>query len=248
VSANPSRNSKSAYADDLSIHDDPKGMPLGMGDLPEDHSLDPLAGAGSRKKFNGGSIVLIAVIVMALAGLWFMRALSKVSATTGGSTGIEKTIQDFLKGYKPELANGGTTGTIAATDPTVLSLLGTNFTEQQVPLTDVQRNPFILPGEGEVLDIAPDDPNKALTKKMLEQKNLINKAAARLELKSVIMSAEPLAIVSGKIVRRGDEMVVDPENVAFRVTEITADSVTMVAEDAALDLVVPVKLVLDRDR
>jgi hypothetical protein len=83
---------------------------------------------------------------------------------------------------------------------------------------------------------------------MLEQKNLINKAAARLELKSVIMSAEPLAIVSGKIVRRGDEMVVDPENVAFRVTEITADSVTMVAEDAALDLVVPVKLVLDRDR
>ena len=62
------------------------------------------------------------------------------------------------------------------------------------------------------------------------------------------MSSQPLANISGKIVRKGDEYVAQPDNIVFRVDDISKDSVTLVGEDAALNIRVPVTLLLRRDR
>jgi hypothetical protein len=74
------------------------------------------------------------------------------------------------------------------------------------------------------------------------------KASDRLELKSVIMGSQPLANISGKIVRRGDEIVTQPDNITFRVSEIGKESVMVIAEDVELGLSVPVTIVLKRDK
>jgi len=49
-------------------------------------------------------------------------------------------------------------------------------------------------------------------------------------------------------VRMGDHIVSDADNVSFRVAEITPDAITVVAEDEALDVTVPITLTLKRDR
>jgi hypothetical protein len=232
-----SSNQTKSYSDDLSMTGD-KSTPLGVGDLGDDlTSLDPLAGAGQRRKFNGGSLVLVGVIVMAFGGLVFMRSLSKVNASDGKNS-MEDKVKKFLDGrVKP--APGG--------DQSIVFEIGGSYTERQVPLEGVQRNPFIIPGEDVVLkpDSGPIDRNSA--KRLADRKMQFQKAYDKLALKSIIMSANPMASVSNKIVRRGDEITMDPENVTFRITQITADSVSVAAEDAEFGLNENYTLVLKRD-
>lgn len=245
---NQGKGSKSSFNDDLSIHDGEGGTSLG-GELGGE-ALDPLANAGARRRFNGGSIVLVGVIALALVGLWFMRALSRVNAGTGGHSDLEATIEKFLKTYKGSESGDGSPSILIQQDPGTLAVLNESYTQRQVPLSDVARNPFIIwndvipPVTGEDGDAKRQ---RELTKKQGEKKSIIDRAAGTLVLKSVIMGSEPIASVSGKIVRRGDELLVNPENITFRVTEIKADSMTVVAEDEELDLVVSVEVVLKRD-
>jgi hypothetical protein len=226
---------------DLAMNEGGNGEPLGVSDLGEDAGLDPLANAGARKRFNGGSLILIGVIVLALGGLWAMRSLSRVSAGSSANRDIEATIDKFLKNYKPEEPKTG-----VSPDAGALAVLSDSYVDRQVPLNDVQRNPFFLPSDFK-LDPVIIDKGLPIERQREEKTKLIEKAAARLELKSVIMSDDPIASISGKIVHKGAELVVDPEKVVFRVTEITADSVTVVAEDEALELVVPITIAIKRD-
>lgn len=247
MSANQTRNSTQAYAGDSPITDDEQTMPIGMGDLNEDPGLDPLANAGERKKFNTGSLVLVGVVVIALGGMWLMRALSQVSGMTTGNSDIELTIEKFLKGLKSShpASDSQHAPLLASTDASVLAVLSESYTERQVPLDNVQRDPFIIFDDRPVIS---GDTVNVLSRIQAEKRGMIVRAAGQLQLKSVIMSATPLANVSGKIVRKGDEIVAEPEDIVFRVAGITSDSVMIVAEDASLDLTVPITLTLSRDR
>jgi hypothetical protein len=243
VSVNSSKSSKQGYGDDLSIHDG--GQPLGVGELGDEQVLDPLANVRERSKFNGGSIVLIAVIVLALAGLWFMRAISHVSASSGSNNEVEVMIEKFFQRQKTQTQTP-TDPTIGNTDPTVLTLLSSTYTERQVPLDQVQRNPFILPGEDAIKDPNTGAVDKDYEKRLTARKGDMVKAQAKLQLKSVMMGSEPLASVSGKIVRKGDEITVDTENVTFRVTNIAPDTVELVAEDVEFDITHTITLTIER--
>ena len=209
-----SANQSKGYSDDQST-------PLGVGELGDDVTLDPLAGTSQRKKFNGGSLVLIGVIAMAFAGLFFMRTLSKVSASDGGRNSMEDKVKKFLE------TRGKTT---TSGDQSIVVEIGGAYTERQVPLDAVARNPFIIPGEDVTLpETGGFDKNQV--KRLADRKTQFQRAYEKLALKSIIMSSNPMASVSNKIVRRGDEMTIDPENVTFRVTEITANTVSLAAED-----------------
>ena len=234
--------SKSNYSDDLSIHEG--NQPLGVGELAEEQGLDPLANVRERSRFNGGSIVLVAVIVLALAGLWFMRAISKVSASTGKNSDVEVMIEKFFQRQKAQSPTDG--ATIGNTDPNVVTLLSSTYTERQVPLDQVQRNPFILPGEGVKVDTETGKVDKDHEKRLQTRKAELVRAQGKLQLKTVMMGSSPMASVSGKIVRKGDEITVDPENVTFRVTNIAADTVELLAEDVEFDITHTVTLTIER--
>jgi hypothetical protein len=243
VNAHSSKSSKPGFSDDLSIHDGDKSMP--MGELGDEQILDPLANVRERSKFNGGSIVLIAVIVLALAGLWFMRAISRVSASTGGNNEVEVMIEKFFQRQKAA-APKGDGATIGSTDPNVITLLSSTYTERQVPLDQVKSNPFILPGEGVIKDPTTGNVDKDFEKRLQTRKSELVRAQAKLELKTVMLGSEPLASISGKIVRKGDEITIDPENVTFRVTGIGQDSVDLLAEDAEFEITHAITLTIKR--
>lgn len=226
-------------------------IPLGVGDLIDETALDPLANITERKKFNAGSLVLVLVVTVACGGLWFMRSLSKVGAATQAPTDIEASIEQFINKLKGNetLAPDKPASALVQADAGVLAVLSGSYTERQVPLENVQRNPFIIYGESPVALTSMDDGGDTdVTRRRAQRQEQYEKAVSRLELKSVLMSSQPLANISGKIVRKGDEYVAQPDNIVFRVDDISKDSVTLVGEDAALNIRVPVTLLLRRDR
>ena len=123
-------------------------MPLGTGEGPEEGAaLDPLAGAGTRRKISGGSVLIAAVVIIATGGLFAMRWLSEATAARDADREIESTIESFLKSFTGlSDDNPEETETPTGDNPSdrVLAVLTTEYSERQVPLRDVQRNPFIL--------------------------------------------------------------------------------------------------------
>ena len=245
MSSNANHGSSESFSSDLQ---DEKSMPLGVGEFAGENGLDPLANAGEKKKLNTGYLAIVAVVIIAGAGLWFMRAMSQVSASSSGGD-AELTISKFLQSLQGGSTSKQPSDNIVRTDANVVSVLSETYTNKQVPLSDVQRNPFILDGEGDDVVIPETTPGEDPKPKALAvMKAKFEKAAAGFELKSVIMSSSPLANVSGKIVRVGDELVAGDDELPFRVSEITADSITLVGEEPVLNLTVPVTIKLKRDR
>ncbi len=226
---------------------DDKSMPLGVGDMSaEDQVLDPLAGTGESRRFNAGSIIIVVVVAIACGGLWFMRSLSHVSTASAAKTDAEQDIEDFL-GQRDSKGNPkGGDGKAG-----VLQVLSSSYTGLQVPLESVKSNPFILPGEDGTKSTGPvftgDSPEQAMARAREQRQKDFATAFERLTLKSIIMSSQPLANISGMIVRQGD--VLSPENsdVTFRVERISNDSVMLIASDIALGMNVEMSLSMRRD-
>lgn len=244
----PSNSTKPTFTHEMS--DEDKTMPLGVGDAaPEDQGLDPLAGAGEARRLRSGSLLLVVVVVIACAGLWFMRSLSHVSAAGSGKNEIEKSIEDFLGAReKKQGKDSGKNGT----DPGVLAVLSASYKDRQVPLDSVKQNPFILPGEGDtpavVTTVKTPNSDAAMAQARAARQKDIDAAAGRLTIKSIMFGSQPLANISGTIVRIGDEVTGENSDVTFRVTTITSDTVTLVAEDLALGMHVEVPLSMHHDK
>jgi hypothetical protein len=229
--------------------DEEKSMPLGVGEpAADDAVLDPLAGATESRKFRSSSLIVVVVVVIACGGLWFMRSLSHVAGATGVKSDVEQTIEKFL-GTRDTKGNAKSPN---GTDPNVLAVLSESFTKDQVPLENVQRDPFVLPGEGDMLPTTPvitgDSPERVLARARQTRQREIDETASRLSLKSIIMGHNPLANISGTIVRLGDEIAPEGSEVTFKVSAITSDSVLLVSEDLALGMHVEVPLSMKRDQ
>ncbi len=207
-----------------------------LGDL-GDTALDPLANAGERQKFGSGSLIIVVVVVLGLGGLWLMRNVSNVSGMSGGNSEIDKAIQNFVKGLRGKSGDPGALGS----DAGALAVLSESYTKRQVPLDSVARDPFKMHGDLKWLP-----PTTGGSSKAGDQKAEFEAAAAKFELKSVIMSADPLANLSGKIVRKGSEVLSPEDGIPFKITDITATSVTVVAEDTVTGVTVTAVVTLKR--
>jgi hypothetical protein len=214
---------------------------------PSDGTFEATSGGRTGLKINSGALVLGLVIVVAVIGLYSMRTLTRATAATGSRSDLEQSIETFLN-----TISGGRVGVAAGTtnqgaaDETVLDVLSESYIERQVSLENVQRNPFIIfeekPAEQPAKKPAVD-PRIQLRRLRQEA---FEQASGRLRLRSVLMGREPLATIDQRVVRIGDTVTAMPENVEFRVTAIAPDTVTLVAEDAELDLTVELSLHLRR--
>jgi hypothetical protein len=226
-------------------------MPLGTGEFADDTALDPLAGAQTRRKIGGGGLLIFAVVLIALAGLFSMRKLTQVTAASPIDRDIEKTIEEFISSVggadgEPEKLEGFAS---FLDDARVLNILSVSYTERQVALQDVQKNPFIidqLTPQPERLDpgpVGPDDGDRL--RRMRDRQVQIEQAGRSLHLKSVVDGAVPLAIIEGQIVRVGDLVTAGPSAIAFRVDAISTSAVRLVAEAPEFNLAVTVTLTLE---
>ncbi|HRP62089.1 MAG TPA: hypothetical protein PK400_02215 [Phycisphaerales bacterium] len=236
-------------------------MPLGMGDFNnadeagaggEVHELAGSFGGESKRRLNGGGLVLVAVVLTAIGGLYSMRTLTKASAASDQTSAVEKSINEFIDGLMGTAdTKGAAKASKGRSTEAVLDVLTETYTKRQVPLSDVQRNPFVIFDDVPVAPVAPVvnpvefDPKVQLRK---DRAALFEQAGARVRVRTIMMGSSPLANIDNKIVRMGDSITVEPENVEFVVVAIAPDFVELKAEDKALEVVVRVTVNLRRDR
>ncbi len=228
-------------------------VPLGTGAFEaEDGDLYLLDGSG--KKRRTGPLVLIAVVVLAVAGLFCMHTLAKITAAARGDTAIEKTIDLFLSSVSRSQAGSSSqsAGELVRSHRAVVDVLSDDYTALQIPLADVQFNPFVIQRDAQLVHQAVSDPgddeSRRLERSRAKRREEIESACHSLRLKSVIMGSVPLANLSGLIVRLGEVVPIETEGIEFRVTSITHDSITLTANEPSLKLKVDVVLELDRGR
>jgi len=233
----------------------------------EDHSLstftddfegghDPLAGAMSGRKSHTGSIIVVAVILVAIAGVFSMRKLAEVTAAAGFDREIEATIEQFLGSIAPngQPKDPETNEPIDAAREEILAVLGTAYTEIQVPLRDVQRDPFIISDlespQVNTTDVNPEDFNAQQERRWLELQDArraeLRKSANGFTLKAIMGGTTPLAIIDGQTVTRGATITSPANGEEFEVIEITRSSVTLLGRATELDVEVKIELMLQR--
>ncbi|MHC4990414.1 MAG: hypothetical protein ACYTGC_05480 [Planctomycetota bacterium] len=230
---------------------EPQGsFPLGVGNFEDQVAHDPLAGdGGSRKRLDNSTLLIVVVILVAAGGLFAMRTLARITIPTASAGELEQTIESFLKMLSIEDPADGSE--VDLTKDPVLDVIAEDYTDRQVPLADVQRNPFIIwaplaapqQGDGET----NSGVDRLWKEKRAEREREIRAAGERFQLKSVLMGSTPLANLNDKIVRQGESVLVEPEIVEFQVTSISPDLVTLVAVDARFDLIVEIQIELQRD-
>ncbi|MBT8484284.1 MAG: hypothetical protein HKO59_14620 [Phycisphaerales bacterium] len=231
----------------------PKTQGEDPGDFGTVPGLGPVTGHVASRRVGGGTIIIVAVVLTAIAGLFSMRKLADVTAAAGIDAEIEATIEKFLD----SLADVGpvpAAGSEGVNDEVVIALLRESYSERQVPLRDVARNPFVIDQIDTTVVPPPIDQTAISTR---EQERLWNQQrenrqriwstdAGSLRLKAVMGGSNPLAIIDGETVRVGETILGKTNQTTFRVSEISKGSVELLAEAPELDMTETYTLQLER--
>ncbi len=226
--------------------------PLGTGSF----AIDPAMGGESAKgsiKLRSSSIVLGVVVVLAVAGLFSMRTLAKVTAVVSGNQEMEQVIEEFLNSSagRSVLLLSAPSGDAVAKSNQVLEVLNETYTERQVPLSDVQKDPFLLFDSKPVVEDTSGKNNNGpsqIEQQRSQRRDQLAAIASRLSLKSVLMGDVPLANINGQIVRPGEIITVMPERQEFEVLSITSESVKLAASDLTLGVRIEVEVTINREQ
>ncbi len=207
-----------------------------VGQFGGDGGIDAYASDAPKIKF--GSLLIVIVVLVAAGAVFGMRTLTKITAAAGGTSDVERTVEHFLNGAAkgPQSDNP-----LGLGDNTILCVLDGDYAERQIPIQDVQKNPFApdgaLPGGHVVVDPGAGSGSWS---------RIVQSAAAQLQLKSVMRGTSPLANINGRIVSLRGSITVG--GVTFKVIKITSSSVKLVAKDPKSDAEVETTVMLDRDR
>jgi hypothetical protein len=215
-------------------------MPLGTGGFADAAAPDPLAGAGASRKLNSSALLIVLILAVAGVGLFSMRTLTRMTQGAEADIQVEKKVNEFLNG------KADVDGLISIEKNDLLKALRQDRTEQQVRLEDVQKDPFDLVADSAMPSDIPADADPAVARREARRAE-IQKVAARLKLKSVIMGRDPLANIEGRIVRQQEVISIEPEMLNFHVARITPESVTLRVEDPELGLNEEIELTLKQD-
>ncbi len=227
---------------------EPQQMPLGVGDdLGSDNGLDPLAGAETKSTINTGAVLIALVIAIASGGLFVMRTLAKMTNVASADTTTEEKINAFLDVITGNAPGEQGSSTSSAGDESALHVLRETYTDRQVPLDNVQRNPFVLDGSRS-LAATPDNPRPTgRTPEQITQamRKRFEQAGARLSVDSTLLGSTPLANINGDIYRVGDVLYDEKEDVSLKIVKIESKVVHLLGVDNTLGLEVPVVLNID---
>jgi len=184
-----------------------------------------LTGAtGAGRTINTTAVVLGIIVAAAAVGILSMRWVGSVSAKPLLAGGTPVLADDL-----PEIIAGMESG---AVNP--LTVMRDDPKERQVPFDDVQKNPFLIP---DVDDVTTENPTTVTERVDPEQirkdrRMMIEQAASRVVVTSLLTGGSPMAIVDDRALRVGDEVWVEDWN--FVIESISAGGATLVYEDPLL--------------
>lgn len=212
-------------------------FPIGAGGFDNVDDLQGLTDEPTGSKLNSSVVVLGIVVICGGAVLFWMKQMSAANTSAfAANNEIDTQIENFLDTMIVTDENG-------TEESNVLNRLTHNYTERQVKIDEVQKNPFIL--DTDKVDQAV--PIQALTdpadyeirqweKRREEAKAQMESASKQIVINSIMSGSNPLASLNGKIVRIGDKFTAGAESIPFVVESIDTNTVSLVAESEEFDL------------
>ncbi|MEM6393472.1 MAG: hypothetical protein AAF797_11915 [Planctomycetota bacterium] len=234
-----------ALTDEGTPDDDPQSMPLmtGIGAMGGDgESADPLNldAAPKPKKLSPTAIALVVVLGISAAALFAMKMTSgpqSVDASTADAIAqIDSALQRFTNPDKVDANDPLHPDNLEAIYNTsdLIEQFDLDRTEKNVPVEEVQKNPFRLEAQKAADPVDPDAALKAEQARLMEEQ--AKKLAAlrsefqTLTLQSVMNGPNPIAVINGDFLRVGATVG------SFTITRIDRLTVTLEADDVSYDL------------
>ena len=218
-------------------------QPLGSGNfLNVDDDL-PLVEEESSSKINSSAVIITMFILVSVGAVFAMRTISKSNNTAFASNlEVENQIEIFLDSMASQNLSDGSGMNSSSSETTVLKVLSTTYSDRQVKLEDVKKNPFITVADAsnQAQTQANPNPDGISLKKWNIQRELLREqfiaASQKITVNSLMSGFSPLASLNGKIVREGETITVGSDEVQFTVETILLNTVILVAESAEYDL------------
>jgi len=205
------------------------------GSFPDDgNQINLFGSSGSRKRVRDGSILILAVLIVATGILGGMRWFSHQNSGTVRDIKLETKVEAFLTVYGESLLTGNENqGTPQA--ETMVNSLTNDRTTAQVPLSQVKKNPFLMPwSKREPKPVAPDKEDEAARAERerrearMRLKDELDRIIDDLTLRSIMgRPGSYIAQLNNDIVKVGDTVA----HGRFNVKAIDAKSVTLTVDE-----------------
>jgi hypothetical protein len=182
--------------------------------------------AENKRPISKSTLVMIVIILCAKAGMYFMYKRSSPSAAEAGDAKATQVIKQFMseKEKNFSLMQKMLTETKSVVDQFM------NYPNlKQIPLSDLQANPFAVPkpkDDGELSPAAREKKEREERERLEAEKSAVAKAANDLRLMSVVTSGVRKACMinnamytQGQIVQSGD--------LSFMIEEIAPNRVVV---------------------
>ncbi len=191
-----------------------------------DVAIDAASGPMTRKHRVNESILLIGgVVVLAVVALFVMRKTGAVNvdSTLGAvELKIEQALAQIGKASHIE-TDSDLAVDLRDTDK-VVAFFAYDPAEKQVNLDNVQKNPFVLHGlPGGAQQETQPAISREEQQRQLEMQRLRDELS-RFQLQTIVEGRTPMAVISGNVVKRGDELG------SFKVVAIEAERVVVTVD------------------
>ena len=225
-------NPSSDHQHGLPGDDEPRTMPLSFEDGKE--SITVAAGA-SRRRFGFGAVLFTGVAAIAVVSLFSMRAIGRAGAANVVESEAASLVDSFLKEREGK-SDAGLKADLLDAD---------GYMKLQIARDDLQKNPFIIPGEdalivrpagpgpqkiesaGAPAPVASEDPRPA---RGLGWDSMCAAAASAVHVQSAMVSSNPsnsMAHVNGQVLRVGETLAINGSSVVFTIKEVTKDGIVL---------------------
>jgi hypothetical protein len=175
----------------------------------------------TKKPVNRTSLVLFAIIALGGGGLWLMHARTgPQTASAGTADTANKTINQFLSGGPANVKMMEMS--LRDTEKLVQQFNHPNV--KQVPLTELQTNPFRVSSPGN----QDDDP--IAKRKLAEKRETVLKSYQTLQLQSIMFGTKSSCLINNTLYREGQ--IVN----GFTIDKISSDTVTVKQDAWRFDL------------
>ena len=216
-------------------------QPIGVGNILNDDDDLPLVDEESSSKINSSAVIITLFILVSVGAVFAMRTISKSNNTALASNPeVESQIEIFLDAMANKSLSDGSGMNSFSGDTTVLKVLSTTYSDRQIQLENVKKNPFIIDPNNANLSQTTSTTGGDSTKKWKAQREnlreMFTKAAQDIIVNSLMSGSSPLASLNGKIVREGETITIGSDDVEFFVDSIQVDTVILVAESEEYDL------------
>ncbi|MEM1211658.1 MAG: hypothetical protein AAGI68_05100 [Planctomycetota bacterium] len=234
-----------ALTDEATPDDDPQSMPLmaGLGAMGgNNENADPLAldATPKPKKLSPTVLALVTVLGISAAALFAMKM-------TSGPQSVDASTADAIAQIDSALQRFSNPDKVAANDPLhpdnleaiyntsdLIEQFDLDRTEKNVPVNEVQKNPFRLEAQKAAEPVDPDAALKAAEaarmKAEAEKLAAIRSELQTLTLQSVMNGPNPIAVINGDFLRVGATIG------SFKIARIDRLTVTLEADGTSYKL------------